>query len=390
MVKSPPLSPPVRVPFCRPDYGQEERDAFEEAIASGRLEGGGVQTKECEARLQKNTGAERVLITPSCTAALEMMALALELGPGDEVIVPAFTFVSTANAFALRGAVPVFADIDPSTMNLDPEAARAAITPKTRAIMLVHYAGVGCEMEAFLDLCTKHDLVLLEDAAQAVGADWNGKALGSFGAMGAFSFHHTKNVTCGEGGALLVNTPNLVKPAEFIRDKGTDRADFLRGQVSKYEWRVLGSSYLLSELAAAVLLGQLNREAALTKARMRVWKTYDEHFGPINSLHTPYIPIDAKHNAHIYGVRFANQGLRDACAAFMRQRGVITAPHYVPLHLTPAGQKYGRASGDLRHTIDAATTLLRLPLYSAMSDEDITLVLDSFKAFLHENGLAPS
>jgi len=390
MVNSPPPAPTLRVPFCQPDYGTEERAAFEEAIAGGRLEGGGTQTRACETLMEKSTGAERVLITPSCTAALEMMALALELGPGDEVIVPAFTFVSTANAFALRGAVPVFADIDPLTMNLDVEAARAAITPKTRAIMLVHYAGVGCEMEAFVDLCAQHNLVLLEDAAQAVGAHWNGKALGAFGAMGAFSFHHTKNITCGEGGALLVNDPALVKPAEFIRDKGTDRADFLRGQVSKYEWRVLGSSYLLSELAAAVLFGQFQRKETLTKARMRIWQTYDEHFGPVNSLRTPQIPGAAHHNAHIYHLRFANQALRDACAAFMRAHGVMTAPHYVPLHTTPAGRKYGRASGELPHTIDAAQTLLRLPLYSAMSDEELALVIDTLAAFLHQNGLATS
>ncbi len=379
--------PPIRVPFCRPDYGQRERLAFEDAIAGGRLEGGGPQTQACEELLQTGTGAERVLITPSCTAALEMMALALELGSGHEVIVPAFTFVSTANAFALRGATPVFADIDPLTMNLDVEAARLAITPRTRAIMLVHYAGVGCEMEAFLALCAEHDLVLLEDAAQAVGARWNDKALGSFGAMGALSFHHTKNVTCGEGGALLVNTPDMIKPAEFIRDKGTDRADFLRGHVNKYEWRVLGSSYLLSELAAAVLLGQLQRIKELTSARMRIWREYDQHFGQINSLRTPHIPKAATHNAHIYGIRFANRALRDACDIYMRSKGVMTAPHYVPLHLTPAGKTFGRASGELPHTIDATQTLLRLPLYSTMSDDEMKLVIETLKDFLCENGL---
>ena len=390
MVNMRPPSPKILVPFCKPDYGREEREAFEQAINSGRLEGGGAQTRECESYIEKTTGTKRALITPSCTAALEMMALALDLGPGDEVIVPAFTFVSTANAFALRGAVPVFADIDPQTLNLDIEAARAAITPKTRAIMLVHYAGVGCEMEAFVDLCAEHNLVLLEDAAQAVGARWNGKALGAFGAMGAYSFHHTKNITCGEGGALLVNDPALVKPSEFIRDKGTDRFDFLRGTITKYEWQVPGSSYLLSELAAAVLLGQFRREQPLTKARMRIWQAYDAAFGPLNSLRTPYIPKAAEHNAHIYHLRFANQKLRDECAAFMRAHGVMTAPHYVPLHTTPAGRKYGRASGELPHTIDVAQTLLRLPLYSAMSDDELALVIDTMQAFLHQNGLATS
>ncbi len=388
MVKNAPSLPPIRIPFCRPDYGKQERAAFEEAIAGGRLEGGGVQTQACEAILQDMTGAKRVLITPSCTAALEMMALALELGPGDEVIMPAFTFVSTANAFALRGATPVFVDIDPLTMNLDIEAVRAAITPKTRAIMVVHYAGVGCEMEAFETLCAEHELVLLEDAAQAVGAYWNGKALGSFGSMAAFSFHHTKNITCGEGGALLINQNDLIKPSEFIRDKGTDRADFLRGQVSKYEWRSLGSSYLLSELAAAVLLGQLQREAALTQARMQIWQSYDAHFGRSNSIRTPHIPTAATHNAHIYAIRFENQTLRDACIAFLRKNGIIAAPHYVALHLTPAGKQFGRASGPMKHTIDAAQTLLRLPLYSAMGEEEVTLVIESLSAFLHQNGLA--
>jgi dTDP-4-amino-4,6-dideoxygalactose transaminase len=387
MEKRPHPPAPIRVPFCRPDFGLEERRFFEDAIAGGRLEGGGEQTLACEAVLQEQTGAKRALITPSCTAALEMMALALDLGPGDEVIMPSFTFVSTANAFALRGAIPVFADIDPLTMNLDPEAARAAITPNTKAIMVVHYAGVGCDMEAFDALCKAHGLHLLEDAAQAVGASWNQKPLGSFGTMAAFSFHHTKNVTCGEGGALLVNDPAQVKQCEFIRDKGTDRADFLRGQVSKYEWRVLGSSYLLSELAAGVLLGQLRREKKLTEARMKIWHGYDARFGRLNALRTPQIPTAASHNAHIYGIRFADMATRDACNSFMRERGIITAPHYVPLHLTPAGQKFGRASGKLPHTIDAAQTLLRLPLYSAMSQDEFTLVVDGLSAFLQQNGL---
>ncbi|MCF6275208.1 MAG: dTDP-4-amino-4,6-dideoxygalactose transaminase, partial [Robiginitomaculum sp.] len=300
----------IRIPFCRPDYGDGERAAIETAIRSGKLEGGGAMAVKCERWFEGWAGCERALITPSCTASLEMMALALDLGEGDEIIMPSFTFVSTAGAFALRSAVPVFVDIDPHTFNLDLQAARAAITPKTKAIMLVHYGGVGCDMDGFTALCKEHGIVLLEDAAQAIGATWDGKPLGSFGALSGFSFHHTKNITCGEGGALLINDPALVNTSEIIRDKGTDRSDFLKRQVTKYQWQKLGSSYQLSELASAVLSEQLLRTNEINAARMKIWQKYDEAFAPLNQLQTPHIPAKAGHNAHIYSVLFATSEQR--------------------------------------------------------------------------------
>lgn len=372
----------IRIPFCKPDYGDAERAAIEVAIRSGKLEGGGAMAQKCERWFENWASCARALITPSCTASLEMMALALDLEPGDEIIMPSFTFVSTAGAFALRGAVPVFVDIDPHTFNLDLGAARAAITPKTRAIMLVHYGGVGCDMDGFVALCKEHDIVLLEDAAQAVGATWDGKPLGSFGALSGFSFHHTKNVTCGEGGALLINDPNLVNTSEIIRDKGTDRSDFLKRTVTKYQWQKLGSSYQLSELASAVLSEQLMRTDEINAARMKIWQRYDEALAPLNQLQTPHIPAKAGHNAHIYSVLFETSEQRNRCAAFMRSVGIVAAPHYVPLHSTPGGIKYGRAHGDLSVTDRVADTQLRLPLYATMSETEQEEVIATLLEFL--------
>ena len=372
----------INIPFCKPDYGPAERAAIETAMCSGKLEGGGAMAQKCENWFEARTGCARALITPSCTASLEMMALALDLQAGDEVIMPSFTFVSSAGAFALRGAVPVFVDIDPQTFNLDVDAARAAITPQTKAVLLVHYAGVGCEMEAFVDLCLEHGLVLLEDAAQAIGATWNGRPLGTFGAMSAFSFHHTKNITCGEGGALLVNDAGLIRSCEMIRDKGTNRADFLRRQIAKYEWHSLGSSYQLSELASAVLSEQLLRIELINTARLRLWTRYAEALGSDNRLQTPFIPKQAGHNAHIYSVLLSDRAQRDACAVFLRARGIVAAPHYVPLHLTPGGRKYGRAHGSLGVTLDVAARQLRLPLFATMRGVEQDAVMRALNEFL--------
>lgn len=365
----------LHIPFCKPDYGIAERDAIEAAIKSGKLEGGGQMNRKCETYLQNYLQVPRALITPSCTASLEMMALILDLAPGDEIIMPSFTFVSTANAFALRGLVPVFTDIDPKTFNLCPTQAARAITPRTRAIMLVHYAGVGCDMDAFEELAKEHNLILLEDAAQAIGCKWNGRALGSIGAMGAFSFHHTKNLTCGEGGALIVNQSAYKKPAEFIRDKGTDRSDFLKGDIGKYEWQRLGSSYLLSELAAAVLSEQLNRMEELNASRLKVWEKYDQALSSFDDLKTPFIPPQAKHNGHIYSLCFRTKSERNGCVAHMKAQGIIAAPHYVPLHLTPGGQRFGRANGALAITLKVTQTQIRLPIYSSMSDIEQSYVI---------------
>ncbi len=381
------MHPDIIIPFCKPSYGAAELAAIEIAIQSGCLHGGGSMNKQCETLLEASLECNRALITPSCTAALEMMALALDLQPGDEIIMPSFTFVSTANAFALRGAVPVFVDINANTFNIDPDKARAAITPKTRAIMIVHYGGVGCDMLAFEALCQEHNLTLLEDAAQAIGASWNNRPLGSFGAMSAFSFHHTKNITCGEGGALVVNDSTLVQANEIIREKGTDRNDFLKGNVKKYQWKRLGSSYLLSELAAAVLSEQLLNEAHLTQSRLAVWQRYEDRLSSINSIQTSYIPPQAQHNGHIYSILFKNNRLRNNCADYMRQKGIIAAPHYVPLHLTPAGRQFGYTHGDMIETMRVSDTQLRLPIYSSMTITEQDQVIQTLIDFLYSESI---
>ncbi|MBO6797755.1 dTDP-4-amino-4,6-dideoxygalactose transaminase [Maricaulis sp.] len=373
---------PIKVPFCKPDYAVNETGHLNAAIAEGRLEGGGRFTRASEAFLETMLGAKAALVVPSCTAALEMMGLVLDLKPGDEVIMPSFTFVSTANAMALRGAVPVFVDIDPNTLNIDPVAAEAAIGPRTRAIMLVHYAGVGCDMDAFEALSRKHDLVLLEDAAQALEASWNGRPLGSFGTYAAISFHHTKNVSCGEGGAFISNHGGDARLAEFVRDKGTNRADFLRGTESKYEWLSLGSSYLLSELAGAVLLGQLERSGDLLAKRLRLWARYQEAFAGRDDVIVPRIPPSAGHNAHIFHLRLCDREARDGFCQAMRERGVVASPHYVPLHLTPAGRQLGRAVGCMDITVRTTETLVRLPLFSAMTDSQQAFVIETALALL--------
>ncbi len=372
----------IRIPFCRPDYGTAERAAIETAIRSGKLEGGGAMAQKCERWFEDWAGCVRALITPSCTASLEMMALALDLGAGDEIIMPSFTFVSTAGAFALRGAVPVFVDIDPHTFNLDLQSAKAAISPKTKAIMLVHYGGVGCDMDGFVALCKEQNIVLLEDAAQAIGATWDGKPLGTFGAMSGFSFHHTKNITCGEGGALLVNDPALVDVSEIIRDKGTDRSDFLKRQVTKYQWQKLGSSYQLSELASAVLSEQLLRTDEINAVRMKIWQRYNKALVPLNNVQTPHIPAKAGHNAHIYSVLFKTKDQRNRCAAFLRRVGIVAAPHYVPLHSTPGGQKYGRSHGDMSVTNRVSETQLRLPLYATMNEAEQDEIIVTLLGFI--------
>lgn len=374
----------IQIPFCKPDYGNLEREAIEEAILSGNLEGGGAMTALCADLISSEVGCDRTLITPSCTAALEMMALALDLEPGDEIIMPSFTFVSTANAFALRGGVPVFVDIDPETLNIDPDCMEAAITDRTRAVVVVHYAGVGCDMDRLLDICSHRKITLLEDAAQACGASWSGRPLGSFGAMGAFSFHHTKNVTCGEGGALMINDAAFVRPCEIIQDKGTDRSDFLRGIVRKYEWQSLGSSYLLSEVSAAVLSAQLKREKALTRDRLALWNRYHDAFKNRAKIWTPNIPKKARHNGHIYPICFQTQAERSACILALREKGIVAAPHYVPLHLTPAGQSMGRAHGDMSHTIRVTETLMRLPIYSSMETAQQSVVISAVAQFLDD------
>lgn len=377
-----------QIEFCHPEYGDSELEALTEALRIGKLEGGGVFNQRCQALIRDRLSAQSALMTPSCTASLEMMALALDLKPGDEVIMPDFTFVSTANAFALRGATPVFVDIDADTLNIDPSCAAKAVTKNTKAIVAVHYAGVACDMTALKSICDDHDLALLEDAAQAYGASYYDKPLGSIGMMSAFSFHHTKNFSCGEGGAIVCNDPENVLPLELIQEKGTDRASFKRRETNKYEWSCLGSSYLLSELSAAVLSIQLNRADEINAKRLQIWERYESGLQPLSALILPKIPDYATHNSHIFHVRLPSRTLREALIADIRSKGIVVSSHYVPLHLTKGGNRFARAGGPLDATITASETLVRLPVHTKMSVQQVDQVVTEITDFCTRHGLA--
>jgi dTDP-4-amino-4,6-dideoxygalactose transaminase len=361
----------VDIPFNKPFMTGDELAAIAEAHAAGRLSGDGAFTRECHALLEASTGCRKALLTHSCTGALEMAALLLDLGPGDEVIMPSFTFVSTANAFVLRGAVPVFVDIREDTLNIDERLVEAAITDRTRAICVVHYAGVSCEMDAILEIARRHGLQVVEDAAQGVQSTYRGRALGSIGSLGAFSFHETKNVISGEGGALLVNDPAFVERAEIIREKGTNRSKFFRGQVDKYTWVDVGSSYLPSEIIAAFLAVQLRAAEAITERRMRIWDRYHAWAEPLERagvLRRPMVPAHCTHNAHMYYIVLPSLERRERFIARMAARGVRPVFHYVPLHSSPAGKRYCRVSGSMGNTDDAGDRLVRMPLWLGMED----------------------
>lgn len=371
--------------FCQPEYGKAELLAVERALKNGRLEGGGKFNRECQRLICESIGSHSVLITPSCTASLEMMALALQLGPGDEVIMPDFTFVSTANAFALRGATPVFVDIDDRTLNVDPDCVESAISPRTKAIVAVHYAGVACEMDRLEELCDYHNIALLEDAAQAYGSRYRGRALGSIGKMSAFSFHHTKNLSCGEGGAIASNTAELTTPLEWIQEKGTDRASFKRREKTKYEWNSLGSSYLLSEVAAAVLSEQLKKAEKINERRLSIWEYYLSELKEFQSLNLPNIPSYAQHNAHIFHLRLPSNMLRESLISHLKRSGISATSHYVPLHQTLGGKRYSRSVGTLSKTIRSSETLIRLPLHTAMTNNMIDRVIDEIHTFCRQH-----
>ncbi len=360
------------VPFNRPYMTGRELGYIAQAHAEMHLAGDGSFTKKCNRWIEQRTGAGRAMLTHSCTAALEMAALLAEVGAGDEVIMPSYTFVSTANAFALRGAVPVFVDIRADTLNLDERLVEAAITPKTRAIVPVHYAGVGCEMDELMAIARRHDLLVIEDAAQALMASYRGRPLGSIGDLGAISFHETKNVISGEGGALLINAPRFAERAEIIREKGTNRSQFFRGQVDKYTWVDVGSSYLPGELIAAFLWAQLEEADTITQRRLAMWARYHAAFADAErhgKLARPQVPAHCKHNAHMYYVLLPDLARRSAAMARLKALGVQTVFHYVPLHSAPAGRRHGRAHGDLAVTDDIADRLLRLPMWVGMEDQ---------------------
>jgi dTDP-4-amino-4,6-dideoxygalactose transaminase len=317
-------------------------------------------------------------LTHSCTAALEMAALLIDIQPGDEVIMPSYTFVSTANAFVLRGGVPVFVDIRSDTLNLDEAKIEAAITPRTKAIAPVHYAGVGCEMDAIMAIAHKHGLLVIEDAAQGVMAAYKRRPLGSIGHLGAFSFHETKNVISGEGGALLINDPQWAGRAEIIREKGTNRSQFIRGQVDKYTWVDIGSSYLPSEIVAAFLWAQLEQAEALTQQRLTLWQQYHEAFAELEEqrkVQRPVVPATCRHNAHMYYLLVPDLESRTALIDKLKASGISAVFHYIPLHSSPAGSKYGRAHGDLAQTQEVSNRLVRLPLWVGMSEEDVVRVV---------------
>lgn len=365
----------------------KEFDYIKEAIQAEHICGDGMFTKKCNAWIEKQTGATKALLTTSCTHATEMAALLLNIQRGDEVIMPAYTFVSTADAFVLRGAIPVFIDIRPDTMNMDETLIEAAITEKTKAIVPVHYAGVSCEMDTILAIAEKYKLAVVEDAAQGVCAYYKGKALGTMGDYGCFSFHETKNFSMGEGGALLIRDPEHVEEAEILREKGTNRSKFFRGQVDKYTWVNQGSSYLPSDMNAAYLWAQLEMADAITADRMRSWNRYRKLLSPLEEegcIELPTVPEGCIHNAHMFYVKAKDLEERTRLIFYLKESGIQAVFHYIPLHTAPAGQKFGRFSGEDRYTTRESERLMRLPLYYGLREEQVDFVAEKVKEFYGE------
>jgi dTDP-4-amino-4,6-dideoxygalactose transaminase len=361
-----------KIPFNRPFMTGKELYYIAEAKFGNMLAGDGPFTKRCHEWLENKSGCAKPLLTHSCTAALEMAALLLDIEPGDEIIMPSYTFVSTANAFVLRGGVPVFVDIREDTLNLDERLIESAITSRTRAIAPVHYAGVACEMDTIMSIARRHGLKVVEDAAQGVMAAYKGRALGSIGDLGAYSFHETKNVISGEGGALLVNDPALTVRAEIIREKGTDRGRFFRGEVDKYTWQEVGSSFLPGELIAAFLFAQLEEAERITNHRLGIWRHYHALLEPLEAkglLRRPIVPDECQHNAHMYYVLLAPEIDRQKVLSELKRSNIFSVFHYVPLHSSPAGKRYGRAQGDLQVTNIQSERLVRLPLWVDLTAE---------------------
>ena len=360
------------IPFNRPYMVGTELEHVRQAHANLQLSGDGAFTRRCSRWLEGRVRSVKALLTPSCTAALEMAAILARIEPGDEIVMPSYTFVSTANAFALRGGVPVFVDVRPDTLNVDETLLEAAIGPRTKAICVVHYAGVACEMDAIGAIARQHGLLLVEDAAQGVMASYKGRALGGIGALGALSFHETKNITAGEGGALLVNDPALADRAEIVREKGTNRTQFLEGRIDKYTWMDVGSSFLPSELTAAFLWGQMEAAETITTRRLSIWEAYHSAFADLAAgerVQRPHVPEGCVHNAHMYWLVLPREKPRRDVIRRLAARGVNAVSHYVPLHSSPAGRRIGRTSGSLARTEDLAERLLRLPLWLGLEPE---------------------
>ena len=372
------------IDFNRPAFVGSELEYIQDAIHRGMLCGDGIYTKKCSQWMEKEFDVSRVMLTTSCTHALEMAAFLCDIQPGDEVIMPSYTFVSTADAFVLRGAKIVFVDIRPDTMNLDEKLIEQAITPKTKVIVPVHYAGVACEMDTIMDIAHRHGLKVVEDAAQGVDACYKGKALGTIGDFGCYSFHETKNYTMGEGGALLFQDDRYQERAEILREKGTDRSKFFRGQVDKYRWMDYGSSYLPSELNAAYLYAQLEAKDKIQKKRMEIYEYYHRNLADLaaeGKVEQPYVPQECEHNAHMYYLKVKDMKVRTRLLAYLRENGICSVFHYVPLHSAPAGQKFGRFAGEDVYTTKESERLLRLPMFYNLDMEDVKRIVDVIHKF---------
>ena len=374
----------MKVPFNRPFITRTSLAHIRKALQQGHLSGDGPFSKRCHAWLEKNTGCERAFLTHSCTGALEMAAILAGIGPGDEVILPSYAFVSTANAFVLRGGVPVFVDIRPDTLNLDETKLERALTRKTRAIVAMHYGGVSCEMDTILAFAKKHRLFVIEDAAQGIGCAYKGRPLGSLGDFGAISFHETKSIISGEGGALLLRDRRFVERAEMVREKGTDRSRFFRGQTDKYTWRDIGSSYAPSDILAAFLWSQFGEAGQIIEKRMALWKKYHQAFAGLEKkgrLRRPVIPAGCRHGAHLYYLILPTQKKRDRFIHETNRRGLHTVFHYVPLHNSPEGRRVGRVAGTMKNTVDLSARLVRLPLWIGLEKQQ-DRVLDEMMLLL--------
>ena len=376
------------ISFNVPPYIGVELEYIQQVLENRKLCGDGKYTKECHQWLKENTGTFHALLTTSCTHALEMSAILADIKPGDEVIMPSYTFVSTANAFVLRGAKIVFVDIRPDTMNIDEKLIEAAITPKTKAIAVVHYAGISCEMDVILNISQKYNLWVIEDAAQGVGATYKGKVLGAIGDMGCYSFHETKNISCGEGGSLLMQNESLIERAEIVREKGTNRSKFWRGQVDKYTWVDIGSSYLPSEFNAAYLYAQLLHLEKINKDRLESWSHYFSGLLPLSQkgfIDLPTIPGECQHNAHMFYIKVKDIEERSSLINYLKQHNILSVFHYIPLHSSPAGKKYGVFCGDDNWTTKESERLLRLPMYYGLTKEIVTAIVEKIWMFYGYN-----
>ncbi|MBO6090513.1 MAG: dTDP-4-amino-4,6-dideoxygalactose transaminase [Lachnospiraceae bacterium] len=370
--------------FNVPPFTGKEMDYIKKAVENQKICGDGEFTKKCNEWIENKTGTTKALLTTSCTHATEMAAILSNIKPGDEVIMPSYTFVSTADAFVLRGAKAVFVDVRPDTMNIDENLIEDAITDKTKAIVPVHYAGVSCEMDKIMEIAKNHNLMVIEDAAQGIMSEYKGKALGTFGEYGCFSFHETKNFSMGEGGALLIRDPENIEHAEIVREKGTNRAKFFRGQIDKYTWVDAGSSYLPSELNAAYLYAQLELADEITADRMRTWNMYYDAFEELENkerIERPFVPTDCKHNAHMFYLKCKDLEERSAFIKFLGENGILAVFHYIPLHGAPAGKMFGRFNGEDVYTTKESERLVRLPLYYGLKEEEVEYIIGKVKEF---------